>query len=301
MVLMIELGQKNKNNDRIKNLGSLIESNIETYEKSKKNAEKLNKMGISDPKNIIKDMLGVDVNNETNDMIGDIVKSFENSMSNLKSGEVPDMASLLPSILEISKNISSKYSDKITSGEIQLEKIMGGITKNIPGMDGNLDNISKMMGGNIGDMMNGMFKKEEKKELVIIDDNFSTSQVDLGKIKESQNINIGKMLNVADSFGVIPGSSNENNNMPKLNDLFSMMGGMGGMGSVSEGDNSEGGDNKMPNLNDLFGIMGNLDKVNTKEGASELQNKLKGMLSNLGVDMNKLNKDLEKFKDNDMD
>jgi len=295
MVLMIELAQTNKNNDRIEKLRKLIDSNISEYEKNKEAAEKLNKSGMSDPKNIIKDMLGVDVNNQTNDMIGDIVKSFESTMAGLKTGETPDIASLFPRIVEISKTISTKYSDKITTGEIELEKIMGGITKNIPGMEGGFDSINKMMGGNIGEMVGGMFNKEEKKELVVIDEDFSTSQVDLGKIKESSNINIGKMLNVADSLGVIPSlnnnSSNESENkVPQIGNLLGMMSG-------------GGGNKNMPNLSELFGMMSNLEKGNTKEGVEDLQNKLGGMLSSMGLDMNKINKDLENFKDknNEMD
>jgi hypothetical protein len=275
MVLMVELAQKNKNETRIEKLRTLIDNNISNYEKSKETAEKLNKSGMSDPKNIIKDMLGVDVNVQTNDMIGDIVKSFESTMSNMKPGEMPDIAALFPSILEISKNISEKYSDKIGTGEIELEKIMGGITKNIPGMDGNMENISKMMGGsNIGEMMGGLFKKEEKKEMVIIDEDFSTSKVNLGQIKESSNINIGKMLNVADSLGVIPSLTEnvneDNNKIPQMKN--------------------------MPNLNELFGMMGNLDKANTKEGAADLKNKLNSMLSGFGVDLDKLNSMTEELE-----
>jgi len=223
MMLMIELGKKDKDEDRIKKLGDLIDSNIAEYEKSKEAAKKLNETGMSDPKNIIKDVLGVDVNNQTNDMLGDIVKSFEGTLSSMKTGQPPDIASLFPSILEISKTISTKYADKISSGEIELEKIMGGITKNIPGLN---TDFSKMMGGgggggglppemgkmmegmlggsDMGKMMSNMFKKPEKKQTVMIDENFSTASVDLGKINESSGINIGKMLTVADSFGVIP-------------------------------------------------------------------------------------------------
>ena len=135
-------------------------------------------------------------------------------------------------------------------------------------MDGNLDNINKMMSGLGGDMIGSMFKKEEKKEMVIIDDNFSTSQVDLGKIKENPSINIGKMLNVADSFGVLP----------NLND------------------NNDNNDNKMPQLNELFGMMNNLDKANTKEGALDLKNKLNGMLGTMGIDMNKMIQELDMKK-----
>ena len=298
MMLMIELGKKDKNEDRIKKLGDLIDSNIAEYEKSKEAAKKLNETGMSDPKNIIKDVLGVDVNNQTNDMLGDIVKSFEGTLSSMKTGQPPDIASLFPSILEISKTISTKYADKISSGEIELEKIMGGITKNIPGLN---TDFSKMIGGgggagglppemgkmmegmlggsDMGKMMSNMFKKPEKKQTVMIDENFSTASVDLGKINESSGINIGKMLTVADSFGVIPDltsqATDENDTgMPKLSDLFGMIGG-GGL------------NNKNP---------------------EELKNQLEGMMGKMGIDLSKLTQDLDKLnldkekpKENELD
>jgi len=296
MMLMIELGKKDKSEDRIKQLGDLIDSNITEYEKSKEAAKKLNETGMSDPKNIIKDVLGVDVNNQTNDMLGDIVKSFEGTLSSMKTGQPPDIASLFPSILEISKTISTKYADKISSGEIELEKIMGGITKNIPGLN---TDFSKMMGGgggglppemgkmmegmlggsDMGKMMSNMFKKPEKKQTVMIDENFSTASVDLGKINESSGINIGKMLTVADSFGVIPDltsqATDENDTgMPKLSDLFGMIGG-GGL------------NNKNP---------------------EELKNQLEGIMGKMGIDLSKLTQDLDKLnldkekpKENELD
>ena len=65
---------------------------------------------MSDPKNFIKDTFGVEVNNQTNNMLDDIVKSFEGTISGMKNGQPPDITSLLPSILEISKTISTKYA-----------------------------------------------------------------------------------------------------------------------------------------------------------------------------------------------
>jgi hypothetical protein len=266
MNLMIEISKKEKNEERIKKLGDLIDSNIAEYEKSKEAAKKLNETGMSDPKNIIKDVLGVNVNNQTNDMLGDIVKSFESSLSGLKSGQPPDMATLIPNILEISKNISSKYADKISSGEIELDKIMGGITKNIPGMNLDMNNLNSMM-GNLGGL-GGMFKKPEKKETVVIDENFSTANVDLGKINESQGLNIGKMLSVADSFGIIPG--------PDKNT-----------------DGEDGGDaalDGMPKLNDLFGMMSNM------KNPQDMKNQLEGMMGKLGIDLSKLGLDKDMGK-----
>ena len=261
MMLMIEISKKEKNEERIKKLGDLIDSNIAEYEKSKEAAKKLNETGMSDPKNMIKDVLGVNVNNQTNDMLGDIVKSFESSLSGLKNGQPPDMATLIPNILEISKNISSKYADKISSGEIELDKIMGGITKNIPGMNFDMNNLNSMM-GNLGGMggLGGMFKKPEKKETVVIDENFSTANVDLGKINESKGLNIGKMLSVADSFGIIPGPDKNN-------------------------DDADGAIDGMPKLNDLFGMMSNM------KNPEDMKNQLEGMMGKLGIDLSKLGLD----------
>jgi len=270
MVLMIEMSSKKKNKDKIKKIITVIEKNIPELEKSKKKAEQLNKSALPDAKNVIKDMLGVEVNGQTNDMISDIVKSFEKTMAGVSSsGGVPDMAALFPNILEISKKISSKYSDKISNGEIELDKIMGGITKNVPGMEQVLQGGGL---GNIGEMMGGMMKKEEPKQKVIIDENFSTANVDLGKIKENSNFNIGKLLNVANSLGVIPGMNNESDNSNGLN--------------------------KLP-IMDLFNMMGSLEKGDVSK--EEMKSKLDGILGNMGIDMDKMTKEFNKKYDKNDD
>jgi len=264
MVLMVEMSSKKKNKDKIKKIITIIEKNIPELEKSKKKVDKLNKSTIPDTKNVIKDMLGVEVNGQTNDMISDIVKSFEKTMAGVSSSDgVPDMAALFPNILEISKKISSKYSDKISNGEIELDKIMGGITKNVPGMEKVLQGGGL---GNIGEMMGGMMKKEEPKQKVIIDENFSTANVDLGKIKENSNFNIGKLLNVANSLGVIPGLNDESGNSA----------------------------NKLP-IMDLFNMMGSLEKGDVSK--EEMKSKLDGILGNMGIDMEKMTKEFNKKYD----
>lgn len=318
MMLMIELGKKEKNEDRIKQLGDLIDSNIAEYEKNKETAKKLNETGMSDPKNFLKDTLGVEVNNQTNNMLDDIVKSFEGTISGMKNGQPPDITSLLPSILEISKTISTKYGDKISNGEIELGKIMGGITKNIPGFSGGSGgfpgsgefpgsggglppDLGKMMEGmmsglggggsggpglppDLSKMMEGlgglgglgnMFKKPEKKETILIDENFSTASVDLGKVNDSKGINIGKMLNVANSFGVIP-------DLP---------------GQKTEETNDDGLPG-MPKLTDLFGMLGGGSK-----NPEDLKNQLEGMMGKMGIDLSKLGLDKlnDKPKGNELD
>lgn len=71
---------------------------------------------------MLKDIFNVEVNDETNEMLNDIVKSFESSLNNQTGNP-------LSGIFDISKKISSKYQDKINTGDIQLNKLMEGIQK----------------------------------------------------------------------------------------------------------------------------------------------------------------------------
>ena len=118
------------------------------------------------------DILKVDVNNTTNSMIDDIVGSFQNIMGN-KSNPFDN-------IMNITTMISDKYKDQLQNGEIQLDKIIGGIDGVIPGL---------------------MKKTEEKKEPVIIDENFSTDNVNVGEIKEESGNNIGNMMKMIPNMG----------------------------------------------------------------------------------------------------
>ena len=111
------------------------------------------------------DILKVDVNNTTNNMLDDIVGSFQNIMSN-KSNPFDN-------IMNITNMISDKYKSQLQNGEIQLDKIIGSIDGIIPGL---------------------MKQEKEKVKPIIIDENFSTCNVDVGK-EEDTGINIGKLMN----------------------------------------------------------------------------------------------------------
>ena len=118
------------------------------------------------------DILKVDVNNTTNNMIDDIVGSFQNMMVN-KSNPFDN-------IMNITTMISDKYKNQLHNGEIQLDKIIGGIDGVIPGL---------------------MKKGDEKKEPVIIDENFSTDNVNVGEIKEESGNNLGNMMKMIPNMG----------------------------------------------------------------------------------------------------
>jgi hypothetical protein len=138
------------------------------------------------------------LNNTTNNMINDIFTSFENVMSGQNTME---------NILNLSNELTHKYEEKINNGEIDLNGLLDGLKNNIPGMDGMkniLDPLLKMDGL--------MGQKEKEKEPVIIDENFSTSDITLGVEEENSIPNIGNMLKAVDNTGLLGMISGEQSN-----------------------------------------------------------------------------------------
>lgn len=219
----------------------------------------------SNAKSKLKDMLGVEVNDETTGMIDDIVASFEGILT----GATGSGANPFAGIMEVSQKISVKYADKINKGEIELDKLMKSISKKVPGMESMLGG---MMGGASGE-------KSKPKEKIIIDENFSTADVAVGINKEEDkpSINIGNVLKMADQFGVIPGGKQSESGIPDL----SALGGLAEMGDI-------------PNLGKVMEIMQKLEKTETKEEADALKQEMDIFLQKeLNIDVDKLNKDLE--------
>ena len=257
MVLMVEMAQKNRNKDRVNILTNLIEKNTNELGKCKTVQDK------NDPKQMIKQMLNIDLNDQTNDMLSDIISSFETSMNT---------SNPLSGIMDISKKISSKYQDKINNGDIELNKIMEGFQKNIPGMGDLLKNVT----GDLGDMFG---KKEEPKETIIINDEFSTANVELGKENnKNSGMNIGKLLNVANSMGVLPGSSDTS---PLLG-LFNMKG------------SDDASNNPMGKIDEMF-------KMFEGGNVEDLKNNMDNFLSKQGIDVNKLNEQISNMMEQNKD
>lgn len=223
-----------------------------------------------------KQLLPEDVNDTTSNMVNDIIGSFQNLMSENKNP--------FNSIMDITTSISEKYYKNIENGDIEVDKIlknmpfagnsesdnpeemMGDMMKNMGGAMGD------MMGGAMGDMMGGMFNKitgkEEEKDPTIIDDNFSTSDVNVGKdeLKNKGKGLIGNVMDMANGMG---------GDMPGLGDL--------------------------PNLGDLGNMMGDLTNLtngniedNDNEKLNDIKNKMDSFMENsLGIDMNDFNKNME--------
>jgi hypothetical protein len=161
---------KNNNQDRI----STVKEGLKKHRQNTSNNTAHNIKS-----DIFKNVLNADVNSTTNNMLDDIIGSFQNVVSN--------KGNPFENIMGITEMITSKYGSKIENGEVEIDKILGG------------------MGGLLNKgMSEAMGKKEE--EPVIIDDNFSTANVDVGKEEEQQKaaaFNLSKLMPLADMVGKI--------------------------------------------------------------------------------------------------
>ena len=192
----------NNQNESIKQLlwNQLHRLVIHELEEQNKNSpnktitDKINKLkpiskvnDFTNPRQTFKKLIKTDeLNTSTNNLINDIFSSFEDSMK----GSNP-----LENLLNISTNISEKYKNQIDNGEINLDSLLGGLQNNLPGMDGIkniIDPIIKMAG-----------QQEEPKETVVIDENFSTANIDIGKQEETTQPMFANMLKTLDATGLM--------------------------------------------------------------------------------------------------
>ena len=103
-----------------------------TLEKSADSNEMLKKLSVNEStkkKNVANKLLDIELNSSTTSMIDDIINSFEE-----KVNSSPDQ-NPMESIMDITNLIASKYTDKIESGEIQLEDLLDNMKNKLPGLD----------------------------------------------------------------------------------------------------------------------------------------------------------------------
>ena len=189
-------------------------------------------------KSVKKDFLNVDVNKTTNNMIDDIVGSFQDTLNG--NGNPFD------SIMKITSNITEKYQKDIENGDIEIDKIMDNLKDNLPNMS------------NLGDFMNDGQEKEEEK--IIIDETFSTADVEVNPEKEKKennndNFNIGNMMKSM-------------NNLPNLGDLGNML------NKISDVKSEDDLSNMKEEMNSFLANELNINPEELNKNIETLQNKM---------------------------
>ena len=167
-----------------------LSTRISLLQGTLKNMRKNNKPNIKS--NMFKNIINTDVNSTTTNMLDDIIGSFENI--------VGSKGNPFENIMGITEMITSKYGSKIENGEVEIDKILGG------------------MGGLLGKGMNFGNAKEDDTP-VIIDENYSTSNIEIGEDKkeEAMNFNFSKLGSLANMVSKI-GSIDSENDIKSLKD-----------------------------------------------------------------------------------
>jgi len=261
LLLQLSYDENKQNKDRIKQLNSIIKLDI--------NGNNNNIKPIIESQ--IKKIIGSNINNETSDMINDIVSSFDSILQNT------DNKNPFSGIFDISQKISEKYSDKINKGDIEMDKIMSSISTNIPGMDKIMDKL-----GNMENIVNQFSSNDSSKneEKIVIDENYSTANIDVGVNKEDtenkSDFKIGNILKIADDFGVLPGSKKTDSNNTDSNNT-----------------DSNNGDNKLPDFGKIMNLMKKMNGSNSTEDLENIKNEMNCFYKNeLGLDIDKISNEI---------
>ena len=253
-------------------------------------------------------------------MLDDIVGSFQDV--------VGDNQNPFENIMGITQKISQKYFKDIENGNIEIDKVLKDITGTLGGAqgmteatkakeqmmggEGSLPNITGMMEnitkGGLGSILGG--KKTEETKPTIIDETFSTANVEQGEEKqEKRGPNIASMAK----------------NLSGMGDMMKGFSGMGDMmkGLTGSGDDEDGEDMDLGKLQEqmssmmggLTSMMGNtnpelketMDKVlgglNDPENmdVDSLQEQMNSMMSGMGLDMSQLTKSMNDMVNGDND
>ena len=225
-----------------------------------------------------KNILNLDVNPETNNMINDIVSMFQDGM------EDGEDANPFKNIVEVTKKITENYQGKIEKGEIDLDGLLSNIQKSMPDMP----DISKL----------DLDGKSEEEIKHIIDEEFSTADVKVGdrnKENKSRGMDLGGMMKMMSKMteGMGGGKDGE----PDMNNLNKLMESMGNMTMPkTEEEAKEQSDKMRKMLSDQFNVdLSELDKLqedltNRNEG-DELNekdfDKISGIMGNMLNDIKK--------------
>ena len=269
LYVFTELSTKDKNKVDKTLIKQILHS---VNDSSKKNSDTTNsekdiKPVVKENKDVNKqNILNLDCNKETNNMINDIVGMFQNNLENEDNDGNP-----FKNIVEVTKKITEQYQGKIENGDIDLD----GLLKNIQGSMPNLPNLN----------LEGKSEDEIKH---IIDENFSTADVNVGESKKDEKggFDMSQMMGMMKNLNDTLGSGGEG-----MEGLSKMMESLGGMKMPENEEEAAEHSEKMRNIlqkdfnMDLSELDTLKDELEGKGEASDLDEKdfekITNVMSNL--------------------
>ena len=283
LYVFTELSTKEKGNidkDLIKKILHSVNDNTKKNSESSENSPKTPVVPTKRNKSVVdtkktdksdKNILNLDCNNETNNMINDIVGMFQDNLEGNDNDGNP-----FKNIVDVTKKITEQYQGKIENGDIDLDGLLKNIQKSMPNLpDLNLEG------------------KSEDEIKHIIDENFSTADVDVGESKkdEKSGLDMSQMMGMMKNLNQTLGS--DGNGMEGLN---KMMESLGGLKMPENEEEAEEHSKKMRNilekdfnmdLSELDNLKNDLDDKGDKKDLDEQDfEKITNVMSNLlkGID-----------------
>jgi len=135
----------------------------------------------------------LDVNEKTNELIKDVIKTFNEDNIDFKNGDPVNI------LMNIANEVQSKYGESLDNGEIDVKNLIEQLSKVNP----ILENLTKTLN------LDQLTKEEQK---VVIDENFSTDQITVKNTKQDETPNLMEIMKIMDQFK----NPDENNPIGKM-------------------------------------------------------------------------------------
>jgi len=190
---------------------------------------------------IKEELLKTEVNSQTGNMIDDIVGCFQNLVNDNKNP--------FENIMNVTTQISEKYFKDIENGNIEVDKILSGIS-----LDGMKDSL--------------FGQSKEEKEPVIIDENFSTANVEEGVEEEGKGGlfgNVMKMANGIPDITNLTGMLNDIQNAENEDEVMNIKSKMDSFLEKSMGIDMNEFNKNMENLMSKMGEENNMNNLNQND------------------------------------
>jgi len=135
----------------------------------------------------------LNVNQKTNELVKDVMQIFNENNFDFKNGDPMQM------LLNVSNQIENKYGNSLENGEIDIKNLLDELSNANP----ILKNITKTLN------LDKLTKEEQK---VVIDENFSTSQVPVGDTQNKEMPNLVEIMKIMEQLK----NPDENNPIGKM-------------------------------------------------------------------------------------
>jgi len=257
LYLTTESTKEEQNTSRLEKLVVVLSENDSSVDRVKMMKERLNQV------------IGDDINDATKMMLNDMVEGFSKILDNPNT--------MFPEMLNITTMITTKYADKINSGEIEVEKVLKSSLSSFP-------NLNQDMVNGLLSLLSNKNKSNVKKDKVVMDENFSTASVEQGTLEEKDNnFKVRSLLPLLSSLNKMQGQGQGQG----LNSIMEMASGMLTQDNISSFQTMMGQMQESGQMGDMMASLQTMMGQMKESGQmDEMMTSFQTMMSNSGEENN---------------